>query len=262
MALEDGFEPPTRTPSTCRSTSELLQQLDPTPGIEPGPGGSANRRLPTWQGRVVWHQGKELNPHFVVQSHVPYLLDHPGVLRHGALDGDRTRHLLLDRQSSPPGNPEGATKKRGGCAPGRIRTSIAAGHGVTARWARLCPSRRVFHHACLACHAYSVFKVRTRILRAKRKGPGVARPLVDSFVIRESSNHSHRGDSGPSDARVGSCPRTMRVLAGYRRAGRRPQPALRLRIPRSSFCLWLSWLAEHIARHDDLSSCQIDSSRY
>jgi hypothetical protein len=79
MALEDGFEPPTRTPSTCRSTSELLQQLDPTPGIEPGPGGSANRRLPTWQGRVIWHQGKDLNPHFVVQSHVSYLLDHPGV---------------------------------------------------------------------------------------------------------------------------------------------------------------------------------------
>ena len=141
VALEDGFEPPTRTPSTCRSTSELLQQLDPTPGIEPGRGSSADRRLPTWPGRVVWHQGKDLNPHPVVQSHVSYRLDHPGV-RYGALDGDRTRHLLLDRQSSPPGDHEGARKKRDGGAPGRIRTSTAAGRGVTARWARLCPSRR------------------------------------------------------------------------------------------------------------------------
>lgn len=79
MALEDGFEPPTRTPSTCRSTSELLQQLDPTPGIEPGRGSFADCRLPTWPGRVNWHQGKDLNPHLVVQSHVPYRLDHPGV---------------------------------------------------------------------------------------------------------------------------------------------------------------------------------------
>jgi hypothetical protein len=51
-----------------------------------------------------------LNPHPVVQSHVSYRLDHPGV-RYGALDGDRTRHLLLDRQSSPPGDHEGATKE-------------------------------------------------------------------------------------------------------------------------------------------------------
>jgi len=111
-------------------------------------------------------------------------------------------------------------KKRGG-APGRIRTSTAGGYGVTARWARLCPSRRAFHHACLACHAYSVFKVRSRILRAKRKGPGVARPLVDSLVSRESSTYSHRGDSGPGDARMGSCQWTTRVLAGYSRVGTR-----------------------------------------
>jgi hypothetical protein len=93
----------------------------------------------------------------------------------------------------------------------------------------------------LACHAYSVFKVLSRILRAKRKGPGVARPLVDSLVSRESSNCSHRGDFGPGDARMGSCQKTLRVLAGYSRVGRRPQPASRLRIPKSSFCLWLSW---------------------
>jgi hypothetical protein len=93
----------------------------------------------------------------------------------------------------------------------------------------------------LACHAYSVFKVQARILRAKRKGPGVARPLVGSFVSRESSNCSHRGDFGPGDARMGSCQRTMRVLAGHGAVCRCPQPALRLRIPKSSFCLWLSW---------------------
>src|SRR4051812_1490997 len=81
MALEDGFEPTTRTPSTCRSTSELLQRVDPTPGIEPGRGGFADRRPPLLQGRVVvWHQGKDLTPHPVVQSHVSYRLDHPGVL--------------------------------------------------------------------------------------------------------------------------------------------------------------------------------------
>lgn len=80
VALEDGLEPPTRTPSTCRSTSELLQRMDPTPGVEPGRGGFADRRLPTWPGRVLflWHQEKDLNPHPVVQSHVSYLLDHPG----------------------------------------------------------------------------------------------------------------------------------------------------------------------------------------
>ena len=75
----------------------------------------------------------------------------------------------------------------------------------------------------------------------KEKGPGVARPLVGSLFNRGSSSCSHRGDSGPGDARLGSCQRTMRVLAGYSRVGRRPQPASRLRIPRSSFCLWLSW---------------------
>ena len=99
----------------------------------------------------------------------------PWCLRCGALDGDRTRHLLLDKQSFPPGNHEGAMKKRGGGAPGRIRTSTAAGHGVTARWARLCPSRRAFHHASLACHAYSVFNVRVPDPPGKKKR-GLASP--------------------------------------------------------------------------------------
>ena len=110
MALEDGFEPPTRTPSTCRSTSELLQHLDPTPGIEPGRRSSADRRLPTWPGRGRLAPGEGLEPPFRGSEPRVLPLDHPGVLRYGALDGDRTRHLLLDRQSSPPGDHEGAMK--------------------------------------------------------------------------------------------------------------------------------------------------------
>ena len=148
MALEDGIDPPTRTPSTCRSTS-LSYSSNWTGPREWNPVVAVLRTaaFPVGQVGWIWHQGKDLNPHLVVQSHVSYPLDHPGVLRHGALDGDRTRHLLLDRQSSPPGDYEGATKNLRGGAPGRIRTSTAGGHGVTARWARLCPSRRAFHHA-------------------------------------------------------------------------------------------------------------------
>jgi hypothetical protein len=72
----------------------------------------------------------------------------------------------------------------------------------------------------------------------KEKGPGVARPLVDSLFSRGSSSCSHRGDSGPGDARLGSCQRTMRVFAGYSGLGRRTQPAFRLWVPNpSSFCL-------------------------
>ena len=130
-------------------------------------------------------------------------------------------------------------RKRDGGAPGRIRTSTAAGHGVTARWARLCPSRRSCHHAGDVWLAMPLrFSMcGSRILRAKRKGPGVARPLVGSLFNRGSSSCSHRGDSGPGDARLGSYPRTD-VLAGYIGAGRRPQPSFRLRVPNpSSFCL-------------------------
>ena len=241
MALEDGFEPTTRTPSTCRSTSELLQRVDPTPGIEPGRGGSADRRLPIWPGRVVWHQGKDLNPHSVVQSHVSYRLDHPGVLVCAALDGDRTRLELLDRQSSPPEDREGVKEKvRGGGAPGRIRTSTATRYRVTARWARLCPSRRAFHHALfLACHAYSVFNVRVPDhLGKKKRGLASPGPLLTPLFRGGSSIHSHGGDSGPGDARVDSCPRTD-ALAGIG-VGRRRQPTSRLRRSIPLFCLWHS----------------------
>jgi hypothetical protein len=142
----------------------------------------------------------------------------------------------------PPGDHEGATKKRGDGAPGRIRTSTAAGHGVTARWVRLRPSRRAYHHACLACHAYSVFNVRVPDFSGqKERGLASPGPLLTPLFSRESSNCSHRGDYGPGDARMGSCQRTMRVLAGYSDAGRRPWPATRLLVPMSSFCLWLSW---------------------
>jgi len=93
----------------------------------------------------------------------------------------------------------------------------------------------------------------------KRKGPGVARPLCRLLVNRGSSSYSHRGDSGPGDARLGSYPRTD-VLAGYIGAGRRPQPSFRLRVPNPSlFCLWNSWLCEDKSVPDSLSSRQFDS---
>ena len=202
MALEDGFEPTTRTPSTCRSTSELLQRVDPTPGIEPGRGGSADRRLPIWPGRVLWHQGKDLNPHSVVQSHVSYRLDHPGVLVCAALDGDRTRLELLDRQSSPPEDREGLSE------------------------------------VSLACHAYSVFNVRVPDLGKKKRGLASPGPLLTPFFRGGSSIHSHGGDSGPGDARMDSCPRTD-ALAGIG-AGRRRQPTSRLRLSIPLFYLWHS----------------------
>ena len=99
-----------------------------------------------------------------------------GIVREIEVLTDVEVTLLAERRTRGPYGLDGG----GDGAPGRIRTSTAAGRGVTARWARLCPSRRTFHHARLACHAYSVFKVRSRVLRAKRKGPGVARPLVHS----------------------------------------------------------------------------------
>ena len=210
----------TRTVSTCRSTSELLQRVDPTPGIEPGRGGSADRRLPTWPGRVfvvVWHQGKDSNPHSVVQSHVPYRLDHPGAVRYGALDGDRTRLELLDRQSSPPEDGEGAKKKgvvvvrRGGFAPP---------HGVSTRGygplGSLVPEpARVPPRVVLACHAYSVFNVRVPDLGKNKRGLASPGPLLTPLFSGGSSSHSHVGDSRPGDARMDSCPRTD-ALAGIR----------------------------------------------
>ena len=79
MALEDGLEPPyAHGFSVPLLPLSYSSKLDPTARIERAHGGSADRRLPTWQGRVVWHQEKELNPHLVGQSHVPYRLDHPG----------------------------------------------------------------------------------------------------------------------------------------------------------------------------------------
>jgi hypothetical protein len=75
MALEDGFGPPTRTRSTRRSTSELLQQLCWTRPRESNPVVAVLRTAAFPLGQVglsVWHQGKDLNPHDVVQSHASY----------------------------------------------------------------------------------------------------------------------------------------------------------------------------------------------
>lgn len=201
-----------------------------------------------------------MNPHLVVQGHVPYQLDHPGVLRYGALDGDRTRLELLDRQSSPPEDFEGAMKKAWWWCAGEdshLHSRWPRGYGplgsLVPEPARVSPP--VFVWLAMPIR-FSMCG--SRILRAKRKGPGVARPLVGSLFSRESSSCSHRGDSGPGDARLGSYPRTD-VLAGYIAVGRRPQPTFRLRVPNPlSFCLWHSWQREDISVPDSLSSCQFD----
>lgn len=181
-----------------------------------------------------------MNPHLVVQSHVSYRLDHPGVFSDMApptgiepawyCSTDRRPHQRASRARRT----SVVMVRRGGFAPPQPLATGLRPAGLAC--ARAGASR---HHArdVLACHAYSVFKVRSRIRRAKEKGPGVARPLVGSLLNRGSSSCSHRGDSGPGDARVGSYPRTD-VLAGYIGAGRRPQPAFRLRVPNPSlFCL-------------------------
>jgi hypothetical protein len=92
----------------------------------------------------------------------------------------------------------------------------------------------------------------------KKRGLASAGPLVESLVSRESSSCSHKGDSGPDDARVGSCRRGMNALAGQIGTRRRPQPAFRLWIPTSWFCLWPSLQREHIQFRVKLSRCQVD----
>jgi hypothetical protein len=215
MVLEDGLEPPTRTPSTCRSTSELLQQIN-LPGNAPcALSYSSKINLPgkmrpartyalacgpdprnrTWSWRFCGPPpshlarsgclapGEGLEP--PSRGSEPRVLPvrPPWCLRYGALDGDRTRLQLLDRQSSPPEDSEGARERRGGGAPGRIRTSTASGDRVTTCWARLCPSRRtsttpdLFGLPCLFG-----FQCADPGSREKEKGPGVARPLVDSLL--------------------------------------------------------------------------------
>ena len=145
MALEDGFEPPTahgfNVPLLPLSYSSVL---DPTPGIEPGRGGFADRRLPIWPGRVGLAPGEGLEPPSRGSGPRALPVRPPWCEKIGAPDGDRTRHDLLDRQLPPPGGLEGMNEERtrGGGAPGRICTSTALGNGVTGRWARSCPSRR------------------------------------------------------------------------------------------------------------------------
>ena len=170
--------------------------MDPTPRIERGHGGFADRRLPTWQGRVgCWHQGKDLNPHRVVQSHGSYPLDDPGVF--GALDGNRTRRLLFDRQTSLPADREGAneSRRRGGGAPGMIRSTTPC---------------------VLACHAYSVFKVQDGQKKKDLASPG---PLRSS--LRRRANQQPSPSRKPDDVGLVGC--------AARPAGNRP-PRRRLSI--------------------------------
>ena len=68
--------------------------------------------------------------------------------------------------------------ERGGGAPGRIRTPTAAGHGVTTRWVRSCPSRRALHSRDVWLAMPIRFsRCSPGSSGQKEKGPGVARPL-------------------------------------------------------------------------------------
>jgi hypothetical protein len=151
LALEDGFEPPASAVSMRSSYplsySSRLHRLDPTPGVEPGHCGFAGRRLPTWQGRAL-APGERLER----SSHG----SEPGVL---------------------PARRPWCDERPGSGAPRRIRTSTAFGHGVTARWARWCPSRRADTARCrfgLPClfGFQSAFDFGT-----KEKGPGACQTL-------------------------------------------------------------------------------------
>lgn len=213
-------------------------RLDPTPGIEPGPGSSADRRLPTWPGRVALAPGEGLEP--------PSRGSEPRVL-----------------PVRPPWCFEVWRPRRGSNPPPPARQAVVPSRGLRGRdnesvvvvrrggFAPPQPGATGLRPAGLACaRAGALFTTRvwlampirfsmcgSRILRAKRKGPGVARPLVGSLFSSGSCSYSHSGDSGPGDARMGSYPRTD-VLAGHIGAGRRPQPTFRLRVPNpSSFCL-------------------------
>ena len=170
MALEDGFEPSTRTPSTCRSTSELLQQLDPTPGIEPGRGGSADRRLPTWPGRGCLAPGEGLEPPSrgsgprALPVRPPWCVEvwRP---RRGSNPPRTARQAVVPTRGLR-GRDEGSVVvvRRGGFAPPQPLATGLRPAGLA------CARAGAFRHACLACHAYSVFNVRVPDSPGKKKG--------------------------------------------------------------------------------------------
>lgn len=184
MVLEDGFEPPAAHGfSVPLFLSELLQQFGPDPRdrteswrfCKPPPSHLAR------SGRLA--PGEGFKPSLRGSEPRVLPLDDPGAIQeNGAPDGNRTRLLLFDKQTSPPADREGDTKtktKSGGGAPGRIRTSTANRPRFYKPLGSLTPEpARASTTLDLACHAYSVFKVRARNFRAKEKGPGVARPFV------------------------------------------------------------------------------------
>ena len=90
--------------------------------------------FPLGQVGIAWHQGKDLNPHLVVQSHGSYPLDDPGA-----------KEWRLRRESNPPWSArqaaarpaciEGATKMPWWwCAGEDLRLHSTNGHGFTSRW--------------------------------------------------------------------------------------------------------------------------------
>lgn len=126
------------------------------------------------------------------------------------------------------------------------------------------PSRRAFRHACLACHAYSVFKVRVPDLRVKKKGAWRRQAPCQLLMLSESSSRSRKGSLRPGDARFDSHRMRACALAGRLARGRaRAGPASRLRLPTSSSsCSCSSWQRQHMRSRDALSSSQFDQWSY
>lgn len=188
MALEDGFEPPTRTPSTCRSTSELLQRLDPTPGIEPGRGSSADRRLPTWPGRAALAPGEGLEP--------PSRGSEPHVLpvrppwcevwrpRRGSNPPPTARQAVVPSRGLRGRDEESVVVvRRGGFAPPQpLATGLRPAGLACARAGARSTTPVMFGLPCL----FGFQSAGPGSSGQKEKGPGVARPLLSApcLIVR------------------------------------------------------------------------------
>ncbi len=155
--------------------SELLQPgrcLDPTPRIERGHWRFC-RPPPSHLARSgsEWHQGKDLNPHLVVQSHGSYPLDDPGVAPSTGIEPASS----CSTDSRPHQRASRAKEKEPWwwCAGEDLRL-----HSTK------CPSRRVNTTTAVVWLAMPIRFSRcwARILRAKEKGPGVARPFVEILL--------------------------------------------------------------------------------
>ncbi len=161
--------------------------MDPTPRIERGqwrfcrPPPSHLAR----SGRLCWHQGKDLNPHLVVQSHGSYPLDDPGA-KEWRLRRESNPPLSARQAAARPACIEGATKMPWWwCAGEDLRLHSTMATGLQAAGFTSCPSRRVNTTTAVVWLAMPIRFSRcgARNLRAKEKGPGVARPFVEILLL-------------------------------------------------------------------------------